>query len=135
MLCNLSSAVLGEPRRVRVEAINSTAIFVEWRPPNDDEKNGIIRGYQIRYTRVNQAGDSVGLPQMWDNTEFDEKTEAVITGLQPDSWYEVQVAAYTRKGDGLRSKTKTAKTKGAGNLFEYHHYLKYQFEVCLPIFC
>lgn len=42
------------------------------------------------------------------------KTEAIITGLKADTRYLVQVAAYTRKGDGLRSKQRMLTTKGAG---------------------
>lgn len=42
------------------------------------------------------------------------KNEVVITGLEPDTSYSLQVAAYTRKGDGERSRAKTIKTKGAG---------------------
>jgi hypothetical protein len=36
-----------EPRRVRLRAINSTAIHISWRPPRDP--NNVIRGYQIHY--------------------------------------------------------------------------------------
>ena len=39
-----------------------------------------------------------------------------VGGLQPDTWYQFQVAAYTRKGDGVRSKAKSVKTKGAGKI-------------------
>ena len=39
--------------------------------------------------------------------------EAIITGLQPDTQYQFQVAAYTRKGDGERSKPRSVHTKAA----------------------
>lgn len=45
LLCNFT--VPGEPRKVRVEAINSTSLFVEWEPPLPKEQNGLIRGYQV----------------------------------------------------------------------------------------
>jgi len=41
--------------------------------------------------------------------------EVVIGGLEPEAQYQLQVAAYTRKGDGERSRPKKIRTKGAGN--------------------
>jgi len=40
--------------------------------------------------------------------------EVVISGLEPEAQYQLQVAAYTRKGDGERSRPKKIRTKGAG---------------------
>lgn len=37
----------GEPQDVRVNAINSTALHVAWKPPQDKDRNGIIMGYHI----------------------------------------------------------------------------------------
>ena len=37
--------------------------------------------------------------------------ETVVGGLRPDTQYFVQVAAYTRRGDGQRSRAKRIKTK------------------------
>ena len=39
--------VPGEPRNVRARSINSSSVEVSWNPPVDDDKNGVIRGYQI----------------------------------------------------------------------------------------
>ena len=111
-------SVPGEPRRVKLEASNSTAVLVEWRSPSTRERNGIIRGYQIHYVKVNERDEPIGLSDMYDVRGTD-KTSVVIGGLQPDTWYQFQVAAYTRKGDGERSRPKTVKTKGAGKYCEY----------------
>lgn len=46
--------VPGEPRRVKAEALNSTAINIQWRPPADREHNGVIRGYLITYTQLDE---------------------------------------------------------------------------------
>jgi len=40
--------------------------------------------------------------------------EAVVGGLEPEAQYQIQVAAYTRRGDGERSRPKKIRTKGAG---------------------
>ena len=39
--------VPGEPRNVLARPVNSSTIEVRWEPPNDSDKNGQIRGYQI----------------------------------------------------------------------------------------
>jgi hypothetical protein len=107
--------VPGEPRRLKVEAINSTGIFVEWEAPKD--LNGKLRGYQVYYIEVNSMDEPIpGKPERVADTYNGDLTEVVITGLDADTRYLVQVAAYTRKGDGLRSKSRIITTKGAGEL-------------------
>ncbi|XP_046366897.1 tyrosine-protein phosphatase Lar-like isoform X5 [Haliotis rufescens] len=104
--------VPGEPRKVRVEAINSTAIYVEWREPI--ERHGIIRGYQVYFYEVDSNDETIPGKQARFHDTFDgTKHEAVITGLEPDTRYNIRVAAYTRKGDGIRSKARVITTKGA----------------------
>jgi receptor-type tyrosine-protein phosphatase F len=120
-------SVPGEPRKVKVEAINSSAISVQWWPPDERAlgSSGIIRGYQIYYG--SDGGMSSGGALSDDNSgllsasalTYDvadpAKADAVISGLMPDTGYVVQVAAYTRKGDGRRSRPLKIRTKGAGN--------------------
>ena len=105
--------VPGKPRKIEVEAINSTAVRVEWRPPTIKEQNGIIRGFQIHYVIINDNEEPVGLPGMFDLMDG-SKSSVVIDKLRPDTTYQFQVAAYTRKGDGERSRPRKIKTKGAG---------------------
>ena len=105
--------VPGEPKKVRVEAINSTALFVEWRPPEARKTNGIIRGYYVYYVEINEKGEVRGQERVED-TGDGNRNEAVITGLKAQTRYHVSVAGYTRKGDGKRSKTKFITTGKAG---------------------
>lgn len=96
---------------VKVTALNSTTLAVSWKPPSNRDRNGLIRGYQIHVQEVNRHGDLMDDPQRYDVP--DENTEEYnVTGLQPDTEYSVQVAAVTRKGDGSRSRQKTARTHG-----------------------
>ena len=39
--------VPGEPQNVRARPVNSSSVEVSWDPPVDNDKNGVIRGYQI----------------------------------------------------------------------------------------
>lgn len=42
-----TKTVPGEPKDVRANPINSTTINVQWKPPLEKDRNGIIRGYHI----------------------------------------------------------------------------------------
>lgn len=101
-----------EPTKVTAEAINSTAMFVEWRPPEGRGSNGIIRGYYVYYYKTNDKDEMEGQELVHD-THDGNRNEAVITNLKADTVYTVQVAGYTRRGDGKRSKKRTVNTKGA----------------------
>ena len=39
---------------------------------------------------------------------------ALLRGLQPETWYVIQLGGYTMKGDGSRSRSQTEKTLPAG---------------------
>ncbi|XP_064477479.1 tyrosine-protein phosphatase Lar-like isoform X1 [Ornithodoros turicata] len=103
--------VPGEPRMVKVAAINSTAMSVSWKAPVNRDRHGLIRGYQIHIQEMNKHGDLINEPQRYDVAD-EAAEEYNVTGLQPDTEYSVQVAAVTRKGDGSRSRPKLARTHG-----------------------
>uniref|UniRef100_A0A3Q4MXW4 Receptor-type tyrosine-protein phosphatase F n=1 Tax=Neolamprologus brichardi TaxID=32507 RepID=A0A3Q4MXW4_NEOBR len=99
------------PRKVEVEALNSTALRVSWKPPLSVKQHGQIRGYQLVYSRL-ENGEPHGQPVILD-VNLPEAQEAFIAALLPETTYSVTVAAYTTKGDGARSKAKVATTTGA----------------------
>jgi receptor-type tyrosine-protein phosphatase F len=104
--------VPGEPQKIQVEALNSTTISTRWETPNQNEKHGVIRGYQIHVQEIGEDSDSLlNQPLRFDVLDGTARTYNV-TDLQPDTKYSVQVAALTRKGDGLRSKKVNIKTPG-----------------------
>ncbi|NXP14867.1 PTPRD phosphatase, partial [Thinocorus orbignyianus] len=110
----------GPPRKVEVEAVNSTAVKVSWRSPVPNKQHGQIRGYQVHYVRM-ENGEPKGQTVLKDimladaQWEYDDTTEheMVISGLQPETTYSFTVTAYTTKGDGARSKPKLISTTGA----------------------
>ncbi|XP_052776376.1 tyrosine-protein phosphatase Lar-like isoform X3 [Mya arenaria] len=106
-------SVPNEPKKVNVQEINSTTIYVDWRPPRAKDRNGIIRGYYVYYTVIDDNGDPIRGQEQLVDTVDGNKNEMVITGLRPATRYQVSVAAYTRKGDGVRSRPKIVSTKGA----------------------
>ncbi|XP_037294800.1 tyrosine-protein phosphatase Lar isoform X2 [Manduca sexta] len=104
--------VPGEPQDVKVTAINSTSIHVTWKPPQEKEKNGIIRGYHVHVQEIREEGKGLLNDPMRFNVMDDTTLELNVSGLQPDTRYSVQVAALTRKGDGDRSPPVSVKTPG-----------------------
>ncbi|XP_045550430.1 receptor-type tyrosine-protein phosphatase F isoform X13 [Salmo salar] len=99
------------PRKLEVEAVNSTAIRVTWKAPLPGKQHGQIRGYQVIFSRL-ENGEPRGQPNIMD-VALPEAQEATITGLHSETTYSVTVAAYTTKGDGARSKAKVITTTGA----------------------
>uniref|UniRef100_A0A8C7SD16 Receptor-type tyrosine-protein phosphatase F n=1 Tax=Oncorhynchus mykiss TaxID=8022 RepID=A0A8C7SD16_ONCMY len=106
------------PRKVEADVLNSTALRVTWKPPLQVKQHGQIRGYQVVYSRL-ENGEPRGQPSIMDVSLPEAQvlshchSEAVITGLLPETTYSVTVAAYTTKGDGARSKAKVVTTTGA----------------------
>ncbi|XP_054863551.1 receptor-type tyrosine-protein phosphatase S isoform X27 [Amphiprion ocellaris] len=101
----------GPPRKVEVEAVNSSSIKVIWRSPMPTKQHGQIRGYQVHYVRM-VNGEPTGQPVIKDIL-IDDAQEMIITELQAETTYSVTVTAYTTKGDGARSKPKLITTTGA----------------------
>ncbi|XP_059500540.1 receptor-type tyrosine-protein phosphatase S isoform X26 [Stegostoma tigrinum] len=101
----------GPPRKVEVEALNSTAIIVSWRSPVPNKQHGQIRGYQVHFVRM-EHGEPRGQPMLKDIMLADAQ-EMIISGLLPETTYSVTVTAYTTKGDGARSRAKLVATTGA----------------------
>ncbi|XP_035795178.1 tyrosine-protein phosphatase Lar-like isoform X7 [Anopheles albimanus] len=102
--------VPGDPQEVKASPVNSTTIYVTWKPPKEKNRNGIIRGYHIHVQEMKDEGKGL----LNEPMKFDvvDGLEYNVTGLQPDTKYSVQVAALTRKGDGDRSAPISVKTPG-----------------------
>lgn len=105
----------GEPKHVKVQVVNSTTIFVEWKPPVARKRNGIIRGYYVYYIPLDEKDNPKGQEKVSD-TKDGSTVETVITELDPNTMYKIAVAGYTRKGDGSRSEEVKIKTSGPGKI-------------------
>ncbi|XP_053153922.1 receptor-type tyrosine-protein phosphatase delta isoform X22 [Hemicordylus capensis] len=107
----MQSIPSGPPRKVEVEAVNSTSVKVSWRSPVPNKQHGQIRGYQVHYVKM-ENGEPRGQPMLKDIMLADAQ-EMIIAGLQPETTYSLTVTAYTTKGDGARSKPRLVSTTGA----------------------
>lgn len=48
----------GDPQDVKATPVNSTSVHVSWKPPQEKDRNGIIRGYHIH---VQETREEVSL--------------------------------------------------------------------------
>ncbi|CAG0898985.1 unnamed protein product [Darwinula stevensoni] len=109
VLVSTQDYVPSEPLEIKTKVINSTSLFVEWKPPMQDENHGFIIGYQIYiHGEVNEE-ELVAEEHSYIVTN-ESALNSLVTDLQPDSTYKVQVAAMTRKSRGIPSRNKVVRT-------------------------
>ncbi|CAH1274584.1 FN1 [Branchiostoma lanceolatum] len=90
----------GAPGNVQVTPFNATALTVEWEAPT---RGGDFQGYRIYYEA---PGDST--PGFVDTPS--SVTSFLLTGLQPDTTYNVWVLAFSPAGMSQRSLMRTLTT-------------------------
>ena len=106
MIC-ISSAP-SPPESVKVNAINSTAIHVKWKPPL--YPNGPLKLYTVLYDRTQYFISSNARKE----SVMPNVTELAIGGLAPFKNYTVKVKVENSL-IGKESKAVTVVTKAAGN--------------------
>ncbi|XP_024082904.1 Down syndrome cell adhesion molecule-like protein Dscam2 isoform X2 [Cimex lectularius] len=88
------------PTNIQCSSQNSQSILVSWKPPPLGSQNGRIQGYRIYYE--NMAEYPPGYIEA--ETKLSTETTAKINGLQKYSNYSMEVWAFTKVGDGVKSK-------------------------------
>ena len=86
------------PEDVQATSLNSTSIKVAWSPPSLLTLHGILQGYKILYKPVRQDEDEGDA-----NFKMTTRLDVVLSRLEKFTNYSIQVLAYTRKGEGVRS--------------------------------
>ncbi|XP_076305612.1 sidekick cell adhesion molecule isoform X1 [Tachypleus tridentatus] len=92
------------PTNLEVEAVNSTAVHIQWLPPDPQLINGINQGYKIEAW----AGPSDEKPvkmQRVAPSPIDPlaKQETLMSGLEKYTQYNITVLCFTSAGNGPRS--------------------------------
>ena len=110
----------GPPIDVKISDVTSSTMKVRWQPPSPSVRNGKITKYQVHFTGL---GDTT-IRQSREMTT--NQTNARLTGLLPNTRYDVTVRAFTIVGPGPYSKAVDAFTKQGkvtvltGFYFSYH---------------
>ncbi|RUS77575.1 hypothetical protein EGW08_014679, partial [Elysia chlorotica] len=86
------------PEGVQATPLSSDSVKVAWSPPPLFTLHGILQGYKILYKPVRLDEDESDA-----NFQTSLHLESVLFGLEKFTNYSVQVLAYTRKGEGVRS--------------------------------
>ena len=88
-------------------ARSESEIMIQWQPPPEDAQNGEVLGYMVRY-RLFGYHDS---PWSYRNISQPTQRNYLITELITWKDYEVQIAAYNRKGSGVYTDPIKIKTR------------------------
>ncbi|XP_026841252.1 neogenin isoform X5 [Drosophila persimilis] len=80
------------PNNVTLEVTSSSSITVHWEPPAEEDRNGQITGYKIRYRKFKDAPQVKSTPA---NIRYFE-----LSGLDRSAEYQVKIAAMTVNGSG-----------------------------------
>ena len=81
------AAPAAPPTHIEVHLLNnSTTVFLSWRPPTAEHRNGIVRWYYVELTEVKTS-------QHFMYTTQDP--HLLVNSLQPAAMYAFRIAAYT----------------------------------------
>ena len=97
------------PSDVKVNVMNSTAVFVTWKPPNPQQINGINQGYKIQATR--QVLENNVIKEMEVKTlkvppnliNPLEEQNCTLGSLRKFKSYNITILCFTHPGDGVPS--------------------------------
>ncbi|KAL3886948.1 hypothetical protein ACJMK2_026904 [Sinanodonta woodiana] len=86
------------PSDVQATALSSESIKLVWSPPPFYTLHGVLQGFKVMYKLVRSDEDETDASSLTSSGQ-----ETVINGLEKFTNYSIQVLAYTRKGEGVRS--------------------------------
>eukprot|EP00058_Branchiostoma_floridae_P007032 XP_002592520.1 hypothetical protein BRAFLDRAFT_69036 [Branchiostoma floridae] len=90
VIVRTEESIPGEPTGLRVINATTTQLKVCWSQPL--RPNGVIKGYAVYQGKT--------------QTESTQELSSIISGLQPQTTYDIHVCAITNKGKGPRSSVK-----------------------------
>ncbi|XP_046406478.1 Down syndrome cell adhesion molecule-like protein Dscam2 isoform X2 [Ischnura elegans] len=95
------------PRSVRCMPLSPDSLQISWQPPAQDLTHGVVQGYRLFYeTSPSEESDHTdSLTKMTPSLSTD------LHGLLKYTNYSIQVLAFTRVGDGVRSTAIHCRTK------------------------
>lgn len=84
--------------------MNATTILVTWGTANDPASRSYITGYRIQYEELARYTGSKTL-------DVSRGNRGMLTSLNENTTYKIQVRGYTERGDGKLSTPIQAKTR------------------------
>ncbi|XP_060911472.1 protein sidekick-1-like isoform X1 [Labrus mixtus] len=93
------------PKNIVASGRTNQSIMVQWQPPPEQQLNGVLRGYVLRYRLAGLPGD-----YQEKNISSPETNYCLLKELIIWTQYQIQVAAYTGAGLGAYSSPVTEYT-------------------------
>lgn len=97
------------PESPKCDVLSSTSIYVTWSPPPIDSQNGKVKGYKVTYIATDELHEK--------DAQVLKSTNQYLTveNLQKFTNYSVWVLAFTKIGDGVKTKQFFCTTHEDGN--------------------
>lgn len=86
------------PESPKCDVLSSTSIYITWSPPPVDSQNGKVRGYKVFYIATNDIYEKE-MHVVKSNNQY-----LTVENLKKFTNYSVWVLAYTKIGDGVKTK-------------------------------
>lgn len=98
------------PESPKCDVLSSTSIYVTWSPPPIDSQNGKVKGYKVAYIAADEMYEK--------DAHVLKSTNQYLTveNLQRYTNYSVSVLAFTKIGDGVKTKQFFCTTHEDGNV-------------------
>lgn len=94
----------GPPTNIRLTALDTTTIKVDWLPPRPDLVNGQVKGYYIGYRIFNTTDHFIYKTVQPQNSDTgDSAYSLIVERLKPYTHYAVILQAFNNVGAGPRS--------------------------------
>ncbi|GBM30792.1 Down syndrome cell adhesion molecule [Araneus ventricosus] len=97
----------GRPTEVHVHSTGAQSMKVIWKPPPEETRNGVIKGYYVGY-KMSSGEDKYTFKKVEKSAT--EQQSTYITGLQPFTEYDIIIKAYNSAGAGPESPSIMRKT-------------------------
>uniref|UniRef100_T1JA71 Down syndrome cell adhesion molecule-like protein Dscam2 n=1 Tax=Strigamia maritima TaxID=126957 RepID=T1JA71_STRMM len=85
------------PQGVRCSTLTSQTIYITWQPPPPNAMNGVLLGYKVFYQPAEDWFD--GKPSVKTTSAY----KMTVVKLEKFTNYSIQVLAFTKVGDGVKS--------------------------------
>nr|CAD7426256.1 unnamed protein product [Timema monikensis] len=96
------------PRDVRCAPLSPESLQVSWQPPPETLVHGVIQGYRLLYEPV-PATEQHDIAE--PRTKMTTALKTVLHGLLKFTNYSIELLAFTRVGDGVKSTQSYCQTK------------------------
>lgn len=96
------------PHDLKCTTVSSRIIRIEWAPLPPQYIHGALAGYRILFAPVNSKAET-------KEPKFTQSTMVHLDGLEPFTNYSIRVLAFTKVGEGARSKTVFCRTEEDGS--------------------